>query len=282
MTLCKLCQIREATQKNSHILPKFMGISMLINKEGLRKSYKITSFKGIFQRPFQDTPKEDYLFCPECEALINEKYEKPISKRFYQNRDNSRTFFNVIYRNYYSYRAYYQVDYQLFIKFIYSLIFRAEITKIDYFSEFHLPSEIIEALRRILLDEIPFEALPLLIITCPNNPNPSGNFIGALSSNKNVHLLGANEYIIFLDLSNKHYFEAMFPKLYSQNYELVRIITLPYSNWNSLIMGPIFGPVIDSMHKRIGIKLIIDGLFIHKWISQGLPYQEVLINKTKT
>jgi len=282
MELCKLCQIREATQKNSHIFPKFMGISMLNSNEGLRKGYKITSFKGIFQRPFQDTPKEDYLFCPTCEAQINKKYEKPISNLFYQQRDNYRTYFNLVYKYYYSCRVYYQIDYQLFIKFIYSIIFRAGITKIDYFSEFHLPVEIIERLRKILLDEIPFESLPILILTCPNNPNPTGNFIGALSSNRDVHLLGVNEYIIFLDLSNKNYFETMFPRLFTPNYELVRIITLPYSNWNSLIMGPIFGPVIDTMHKRMGIKFIIDGLFINKWISQGLPYQQVTINKSLT
>jgi hypothetical protein len=241
---------------------------MLISQEGSRKGFRITSHTGIFHRPFQDTPKEDYLFCPECESLISKKYEGPISKQFYKNRDNSRTFFNVIYRNYYSYRVYYQTDYLLFTKFFYSIIFRAAITKIDYFNEFHLPFEVMEKFRRILLDEIPFESLPLLIITCPNNPKPSGNFIGALSSDKNVHLLGVNEYIIFLDLSNENYFGTMFPRLFIPNYESVRIITFPYSNWNSLIMGPIFGPVLDSMHKRMGIKFIIDGLFINKWISQ--------------
>lgn len=282
MELCKLCKIREATQKNSHIFPKFMGISMLVNKGGLRRGYKITSFNGLFQRPYQDTPKEDNVFCPICESLINERFEQPIFKSFYQNRESPRAYFNLIYRNYYSCRVYYQIDYQLFIKFIYSIVFRAAITRIEYFREFHLSKEVVEKLRRILLNEIPFESLPILILTCPNNPNPSGNFIGALSSDKNVHLLGVNEYIIFIDLSDRNYFENMFPKLFTPSYELVRIVTLPYSNWNSLIMGPVFGPVIDTMHKRLGIKFIIDGLFIHKWISEGFPFQEVIMNKTST
>lgn len=282
MTICRLCKIKEATQKNSHIIPKFMGISMLTSSDGLRKGYKITSFHGIFRRPSQDTPKEDYIFCPDCESLINKKFEVPISKQFYQNRNNSSAFFDVFYRHYYSYRVYYKIDYELFSKFLYSIIFRAGITSIDYFSFLTLPSDLLEQLRRILLDEIPFKTLPIIISTCPNNPNPSGNFIGALSSDINVHLFGINEYILFLDLSNKNHFERLFPKLSIPNYEQVRIITFPYANWNSLIMGPIFGPVMDSLHKRIGIKFIIDGLFIHKWITQGLPYTVIKNNKNAT
>jgi len=46
-------------------------------------------------------------------------------------------------------------------------------------------------------------------------------------------------------------------------------------------MGPIFGPVIDTFHKRIGIKFLIDGLFLHKWITQGLPYS-IIKNKNAT
>ena len=76
----------------------------------------------------------------------------------------------------------------------------------------------------------------------------------------------------YFSLSSNNQFEKMFPNHFIPYYEQVRIITFPYTNWNSLIIGPIFGPVIDSFHKRIGIKLLIDGLFIHKWIAQGLPY----------
>ena len=49
-----------------------MGISLL-KTDGLHKGYKITSYQGSFRKPFQDTPKEDYIFCPSCESLINKK-----------------------------------------------------------------------------------------------------------------------------------------------------------------------------------------------------------------
>jgi hypothetical protein len=278
MTICKLCKVQEATQRNSHITPKFMGISMIKSSDGLHKGYKFTSFKGSFRKPFQDTPKEDYIFCPDCESLINKKFETPISKQFYQTRNTCSTFFEVHYRRLYSYRVYYKIDYVLFTKFIYSIIFRAGISSVDYFSLLSLPLAFTEQIRRILLNEIPFKSFPLIITTCPNNPNPTGNFIGAFSSDKNVHLFGLNEYILFLDLSGNHHFEKMFPNLSNANYEQVRIIAFPYVNWNSLIMGPIFGPVLDSFHKRIGIKFLIDGLFLHKWITQGLPYSIIKNN----
>jgi hypothetical protein len=268
MILCNLCQSKEATQKNSHIFPKFMGTSMLISQKGPPKGFKITTDRGIYYKPFQDTPKEDHLFCPDCESHIANKYEGPFARNFYETRNNSRGYFNVHYKKAYSYRVYYHIDHQLFIKLFYSILFRAGIASIDYFKDFNLPYEIMKKLRNILLDDTPFESLPLIITTCPNNPYPSGNLIGALSSDSNVYLLAVNEYLVFLDLSGKNVFETLFPDFLAPNYELVRIITIPYSGWESLIRGPIVGPILDRMYKRLWIKYIIDGLFYNKLIAQ--------------
>lgn len=271
MHICKLCLNREATQKNSHIFPRFMGVTMLITEKGLRKGYRISSHEGINHNPFQDTPKDDFILCPECETFIARKYETPIAKEFYYNRDNPKHFFNVFHIPYHSYRVYYKIDYQRFVKFLYSIIFRASISNLDYFANFHLSEEIENKLRRILIDEIPFEDFPIIIIYTPNNPMPSGNFIGAISSLINVHLLGVNEYMIFLDLSNENYLEKFFSHYSISEYKLVRILTVSYEHWNSIIKGPVFGPVSENLIKRKMIAHIIDNLFVHKWITQGLP-----------
>lgn len=244
---------------------------MLITEKGMRKGYKISSHDGINHNPFQDTPKDDYILCSECETLIARKYETPISKEFYYNRNNPKHFFNVFHIPYHSYRVYHKVDYKLFVKFLYSIIFRASISNLDYFANFHLSEEIENELRGILIDEVPFKDFPLIVIYSPNNPMPSGNFIGAISSNNNVHLIGVNEYMIFLDLSNENHFEKLFPHFSISDYKLVRILTVSYEHWNSLITGPVFGPVSDNIIKRKMIEYIIDNLFLYKWIMQGLP-----------
>jgi hypothetical protein len=49
MTICGLCQNNEAIQKNSHIFPRFMGVSMLHSMTGSRRGYKIAIDDGIFK-----------------------------------------------------------------------------------------------------------------------------------------------------------------------------------------------------------------------------------------
>lgn len=264
MTICNLCKTKLATQKNSHIFPRFLGTSMLITQDGLRKGFKITSFNGLNYKAYQDTPKEDYIFCPDCEFFIASKYETPIANQLYNNRENPRSFFYVYVKDRYLYRVYHMIDYQLFTKFLYSIIFRAAISNNEHFKNFNLPEYFLEKIRNILLEEIPYEKFPLLVLSCPYNPNPTGNFIGAISSNKNSYLIGVNEYIILLDLSNDSNFGHLFQGMSNEKYELVRILTLPYDKWLSLIKDTVFGPVIERMIKSILIKSLIDNLFINK------------------
>ena len=109
MNYCKLCEKKEATKTNSHIFPRFMGVSMLETVDGTRKGYKISTKTGLNKRPEQDSPKEDFIFCPDCESLLDNDYESPFAKHYYNDRDNPRSFFNVIIRNHHVYRLYYKI-----------------------------------------------------------------------------------------------------------------------------------------------------------------------------
>jgi hypothetical protein len=270
MNYCKLCNKNEATKTNSHIFPRFMGVSMLETNDGYRKGYKISSKSGVNWRPDQDTPKEDFIFCPVCESLLDHEYESPFAKNYYNNRENPRSFFNVIIKNHYVYRLYYKLDYYQFIKFFYSVIYRASISNHENFKNYSLPKEINEKIRKILINEIPFIQFPIYIFTCPLNSHPGANFIGTLSYNGNIHLLGVNEYILILDLSENNMIGNIFKYIYKPPYNSVRILTLPYDYWNSWIKETVFGTIIDKIRKNKMIEYLINGLILDKLIKQGI------------
>jgi hypothetical protein len=151
MTRCSLCQIKKATKTNSHIFPKFMGESMLITEDSKRKAFKISSRNGISRRSTQDTPKVDFLLCPDCESMLDHKYENPFAKYFYNIREDPRSYFTVIIRNRHLYRVYYKLDFELFTKFFYTIIFRASISNHESLNYYKLPANIHEKIRRIIL-----------------------------------------------------------------------------------------------------------------------------------
>lgn len=243
---------------------------MLETVDGTRKGYKISTKTGLNKRPEQDSPKEDFIFCPDCESLLDNDYESPFAKHYYNDRDNPRSFFNVIIRNHHVYRLYYKLDYELFNTFFYSTIFRASISNHENFKNYSLPKDILEKIRKIIIKELPFQQLPLYVFTCPLNPHPTGNFIGALSYNGNIHFIGINEYILILDLSSNKIFKKFFKGINNPKYNSVRILTLPYNYWNSWIKETIFGTILDRMYKNKVIELIVNGLILDKLLKQGI------------
>lgn len=69
---CLLCQTNLATKTNSHIYPKFLSTNFLGEKGKPRRGYDLSSDKILVQKPkiIQDSPKEDYILCEECEAFF--------------------------------------------------------------------------------------------------------------------------------------------------------------------------------------------------------------------
>ena len=63
--ICLLCTERNAVKRNSHIVPKFFANSFLTENKG----HKISN-AGVKKNVIQDSPKENYLLCEECEAFL--------------------------------------------------------------------------------------------------------------------------------------------------------------------------------------------------------------------
>lgn len=67
---CLLCNENLATKRNSHILPKFISTGFL--GDDPRRGYELDSntFPEGKKKVIQDSPKEDYILCENCESYF--------------------------------------------------------------------------------------------------------------------------------------------------------------------------------------------------------------------
>ena len=69
--ICLLCEINNATKENSHIIPKFIGKS-IFGVNAVKRAYILDTNKGHLPADFtQDSVKENYLCCPNCELYFS-------------------------------------------------------------------------------------------------------------------------------------------------------------------------------------------------------------------
>jgi len=66
---CLLCGNQNASKRNSHIIPKFIS-SDFLGEKSQKKGFDISSDKGV-SKGIQDSPKEDFILCPDCEAFFS-------------------------------------------------------------------------------------------------------------------------------------------------------------------------------------------------------------------
>src|SRR5690625_1860216 len=68
--LCLLCEENYATKQNSHILSKFISTGFL--GDSPRRGYELDSstFSEGKKKVIQDSPKEDYILCDDCESYF--------------------------------------------------------------------------------------------------------------------------------------------------------------------------------------------------------------------
>jgi len=144
--ICKLCKTNVATQTNSHILPKFL------KKEYLKKSNKFILIEALTGKlkTEHDLPKEDFIFCPNCESKFN-CVETIISRQLndsysvFRRKDCPK--FNLFD---YEYQLLTKCDPKKFTIFVYSLIWRLHISNLPIFKDFCLPENCAEDLRKTL------------------------------------------------------------------------------------------------------------------------------------
>lgn len=147
MPKCKLCLKAEADKRNSHIIPKFMGKRLF---EAKPKHGIQIDINGK-QSKIQSIPKEDFIFCSNCEKRF-EKLETYFAGKLtsIHNYTNEKDKFKVHSDGINSILECLKVPYNALKLFNYSLVWRVSISNHFLFEKYKLPEPYEEKLRGIL------------------------------------------------------------------------------------------------------------------------------------
>ena len=203
---CLLCNVNESTKKNSHILPRFISTNFLGPKTGKRQGFSLDSQKPVsinkegevMSRPqrIQDSPKEDYILCDECEAyfsiletgsapLYNEWSTKVMKGEFKITKLHDQ--FSIV--------ECLTASASLNRLFVYSMYWRTCISSHSLFSNYRLREVLEESLRSILLDyrtttkaelivkieQKPIIIYPYCVMTAESFEDETANVLAALN-----------------------------------------------------------------------------------------------------
>ena len=148
MKICPLCKINQADNKNSHIIPKFLGKPLF---EKIKPRHTLQLNKKGKARKIQDIPKEDNLICKSCEKRF-EVLETYFSRKLVglRNYNNKKDKFELSSIGPNTILKCMDLDPLLFKLFCYSLIWRISVTTNPLFKNFQLPKEIEIDLRNFL------------------------------------------------------------------------------------------------------------------------------------
>ncbi|CAD5343006.1 hypothetical protein [Flavobacterium bizetiae] len=246
MDKCKLCKTNVADKMNSHIIPKFM-CQRLFEDAIPRHSIEINS-KGKSKK-IQDSPKENNIFCTSCEKRMGilETYfsKKIIDIHNFSNvkdRIDLETISNqkhLVCKN---------IKPTMFKLFIYSLVWRSSISKLNEFEKYHIDDKVEEELRVFLNDNLKTTHKELLENIENNIKYPSYHFclikpiarnkqsrgiFTAFNSGEKAHLLMLIDFAVFFYTDEKSIGSTL--KYYSnkQN-EKVIIATGDIEKWTEL------------------------------------------------
>jgi hypothetical protein len=223
--ICLLCKTRKATKTQSHIIPRFMTKSIF----GLERRRGYLLDIGNAHKPTevtQDSDKEDYILCPECEKFI-EICETYFAARI-QNRLWKPHFENQFFdsNNGHGIRRKIcnEANQWIFRLFIYSIVWRCSISQTKTHSSFSLGKEEEEILRSILSEFISssqsellalietrfhkISVIPFVIFTAESFNSKTGNVISSNPYSKNPYYIELNEYTLLITFVEQNKLEV--------------------------------------------------------------------------
>lgn len=221
---CLLCKNRLASKRNSHIFPRFW-VRTILGDANQKQAYTVGSATARLGQKIQDSPKEDYILCPECESRFG-VLERYVANSFYnpfKSSGVSKDFPLQITADDELDKLFApNVNSVMFKLFIYSLVWRASISNHPVFENFKLSAVDEESIRQIIdsflkdseaetLDYIAanlsqFKSLPVSVVTTLGPADTTANLIAPFNVDDEKVLLFANEFmiVIYLDWSAPH------------------------------------------------------------------------------
>ncbi len=252
---CLLCRTNKATKTNSHIVPKFVTKSLLGN-DNLKRAFTIAS-SGADRPPIisQDSPKEDFILCPECESYFS-VLETEASRNFFNGiwaGTPGPKFMNKTSSGKMMYKELVQMHRVLFHLFIFSIVWRCSITSIRLFQYLKLNESEGEGLRKTLLL---FKALTLegllakltaeneaalfpsyyVLLTSQAFTDQTRNVVFIPAGNKNPYFLVLNQFQLMISFA-KNEKQNMMAEVgnSTQSTDLIKVVFLTQATWQTFL-----------------------------------------------
>lgn len=246
MQKCNLCLINQADKLNSHIIPKFLSKRIF---EHTKPRYTLAMRKTGKTFKIQDTPKEDNILCKECEKRF-EIIETLFSRNFnsINNFNNLKNEFNIVPFGKNKILECLNVNPTSFKIFIYSIIWRASISKLKEFDKFKLSDEVEDKLRFFLNKNLCLSHSELLnsldkivdvpeyhfIVFKPEFRNESTRgILSAYQINLNQFGIFTVDFIIFIHIKDES-IDSFIKSVSNKQNEKVRLLLAETDAWRKL------------------------------------------------
>lgn len=236
MKICPLCNNNLATKTNCHIYPRFFG-ETLKNSGKYKRVYQLNEDEILGITRFrQDTSKEDYLLCPQCESFLGDELEDHVAKKFYHVRYDNGYFSRTRLEDGFFHKTFPDLDYQIFKRLAYSMVFRASIATNFPFSEFNLDRTQEDYFADLILGKTDFQDIPLYVFIQQTN-KPMRNIMGIrhFNKNKDVFHLIINDLMIIIAPVSDPVLEENYKDYITDNILAIRFFEVPEAKWNDWI-----------------------------------------------
>jgi hypothetical protein len=156
---CHLCLEEKELQRKSHIIPEFIySESNLFHKHHNLEAFDLFQFiktgeRKIIMKNQKTGFFDEYILCKHCDGVVLNKYETYGKLFFYSKKLPEGK--ALIVRNETKYIECLNADYTLLKLFFLSILWRADISRQQIFSEISLKDNVKEKLRNMLLNYIP-------------------------------------------------------------------------------------------------------------------------------
>ncbi|AEA44973.1 hypothetical protein [Fluviicola taffensis] len=261
--ICLLCLTNPSTKTNSHILPKFLSKELFGPKQQ-KKGFQVSSSNPINhpKHTIQDSPKENYILCPECEDYFS-LLETICSDVFntWKQKSNNGEYTLTSYKKLFSIVFFKTMNSKVFRLMIYSIFWRSSVTNHAVFNRFQIIPEIEEKIRESLvlhksvnkselqkvflsMNKIPL--YPISIITSETFKDQTSNLIFA-SPRRDVYLIIMDQFSLMMFENDSKVTEELFRLSSNMEVEDCKMLVFKEETW----MMNIVQPILDLIAKSI-------------------------------